>query len=176
MSLSGKKGSSSGSRGSTSNGRKRKLSSRSHNSNTLFNSSTSNKKTTQSLHRNSTPETKRRRSSALEGPSSAFEGSSSLCFDLSSTSASPEDSRTHSPTTHARGLDSDMAHMPVQGQSPFGNNFKGMVKGAGVNNHKRPGQGKKLVIKNRKGRFMAGMLWLKFPVKMCGLVNTSEEK
>lgn len=39
-----------------------------------------------------------------------------------------------------------MAFPSTSGASPFGNNFKG----GGINNHKRPGQGKKLVIKNRK--------------------------
>jgi hypothetical protein len=40
-----------------------------------------------------------------------------------------------------------MAFPSTSGASPFGNNFKG----GGINNHKRPGQGKKLIIKNRKG-------------------------
>lgn len=39
-----------------------------------------------------------------------------------------------------------MAFPSTSGASPFGNNFKG----GGVNNHKRPGQGKKIIIKNRK--------------------------
>ena len=147
MSLRGRKGgSSSSSRGNTPNGRKRKLSSRSQNSNSLFNSSSNNSRTLQSYAvRN---QEKYPTSPSKRGRYSPLEGSSSRYCDQPSTSASTEEYCSPSASSHAPlGLESEMAQMPNLGHSPFGNNFKG----GGINNHKRPGQAKKIVIKNRKG-------------------------
>lgn len=148
MSLSGKKDSSSGSRGNPPNGRKRRLSSR--NSNSLYNSSTNNTRTVSSHSRKDRDKvrgTKRGRYSTsplqhCEQPST----SASL-----SPSATDECLSTSSQSPSSLELESDMAHISVpsaSGQSPLSNNFKG----AGINNHKRPGQGKKIIIKNRKGK------------------------
>ena len=55
-------------------------------------------------------------------------------------------------TVNSELLDSDMAHTvsPTESNNklPFANSFSAK---ASLNNHKKPGQGKKLVIKNRKG-------------------------
>ena len=153
MSLSGKD-TSSGSRGNPPNGRKRRLSSRSRNSNS-HNSSSSSSRTISSYSLNnrgkekansSSPRTKKQRFSSVGSPSPPVTDSVSVdqCCSVSMSSLE---------------LDSDMAQIPfsnLSGQSPFGNNFKG----GGVNNHKRPGQGKKIVIKNRKGKHVYGCVEL----------------
>ena len=51
-------------------------------------------------------------------------------------------------TVNSELLDSDMAHTESNNKLPFANSFSAK---ASLNNHKKPGQGKKLVIKNRKG-------------------------
>lgn len=147
MSLSGKD-SSSGSRGNPPNGRKRRLSSRSRNSNS-HNSSSSSSRTISSYSLNnrgkekatsSSPRTKKQRLSSVGSPSHKSEFPDRVSADQCS-----------SVSTSSLELESDMAQIPfssMSGQSPFGNNFKG----GGVNNHKRPGQGKKIIIKNRKGK------------------------
>lgn len=154
MSLSGKD-TSSGSRGNPPNGRKRRLSSRSRNSNS-HNSSSSSSRTISSYSLNnrgkekansSSPRTKKQRFSSAGSPSHKSEPPAT---DLVSADQCP------SVSMSSLELESDMAQIPfsnVSGQSPFGNNFKG----GGVNNHKRPGQGKKIIIKNRKGKTFAGL-------------------
>lgn len=129
MSFSGNKGSSSsGSRGNPPNGRKRKLSSRSRSLNTLHNSS-SNTRTITSYSVN-------RGGKGKANSSSPRAKKGRFVSDESSSSSSSYNSEP-------------MAFPSTSGTSPFGNNFKG----GGVNNHKRPGQGKKIVIKNRKGKY-----------------------
>lgn len=125
MSLSGSKGSSSsGSRGNPPNGRKRKLSSRSHSLGTLHNSTSSSTRTNSSNTVKSGNRGKAHSSSPKTKKGRFVTEESSLSFHCD-----------------------PMAFPSTSGASPFGNNFKG----GGVNNHKRPGQGKKIIIKNRKG-------------------------
>lgn len=157
--MSSKDSSSSGNRGNTPNGRKRKLSSRSHPSNSLRNSSVNNTRTISSYSvkgkgrgkcKTNTPKTKRGRYSTSEESPSIYSGEPSTSTSYNSPTVDEYSSNTSSNSQSSLELESDMAQSPIQStnkQSPFGNNF---VKGSGVN-HKRPGQGKKLVIKNRKG-------------------------
>ena len=162
MSLSGSKdSSSSGSRGNPPNGRKRRLSSRSRTSSSL---SGNNTRTISSYSVNRDSKRKENLSPAKKkGRLSSSVGSTSQHSDLSPISASYEAETKSLECANTSGCtdccgfsqpssstepEANMAFTSPAGQSPFGNNF---VKG-GINNHRRPGQGKKIVIKNRKGK------------------------
>ena len=175
--------SSSGNRGNSPCGRKRKLSSRSlttsnshstlsHNSR-ITSSSPINDRDSLNHNTNRSPATKKGRLSSSAGSSGQSTiVSSSLNSETSSLTPSSQfldrggpsgctEWCSYSQSDESLESESDMAQVPLS-QSPFGNNF---LKSGGVNNHRRPGQGKKLVIKNRKGKRVSNTLeCLKFCV------------
>lgn len=110
-----------------------------------------------------------RSSSDPSSPSDTASSSSSTTSKQSKLNFTPNHKRqkisvnnsNHSPPLHHTNsteetLCSDMAHQPgTNNRMSFNNNsfVVGKAAAAGTNNHvKKPSQGKKLVIKNRKGK------------------------
>lgn len=164
MSFSAASGShSSGDRNSPPNGRKRKLSSQAsssshHNPSTVSNSSIASTSRTypeRSPSQSSlAPSVKR-----LKTSSTSNLCSSSCSQELNHSQLTKEEcvNLTHQDSTNCKYLNgSDMAHQPVNKLPCAGSNHFRIHKAAGgstTNNHsKKPGQGKKIVIKNRKSK------------------------
>ena len=171
MSLSGGRGShSSGDRSLPPNGRKRKLSSQTSSSsrgNSSSNCSTSNAST--SRHNPISESNSKQKQSVLKYSPSRKRSRRSSNSNFHPDQPGPSGVRNHCHTSRedltdsdldldaarCEHLNGDMAHQPVNNKVSYGtNNFRihKAAGGAGLNNHaKKPGQGKKLVIKNRKG-------------------------
>ncbi len=182
MSFSNKDSSSSSSRGNPPNGRKRRLGSRSHSSNSPSSTSPSSTRTISSYslkNRDSnkksnlktSPQPKRGRFSSVAGSPKEQRGPLASLSDPPGSTFSYNNEYINCPSTsgctewcgfsqssHNLELESNMSQIPksssASGCNSFSNNF---AKGGGLNIHKRPGQGKKIVIKNRKGKGLSAV-------------------
>ena len=91
------------------------------------------------------------------------------------TRLSPEVSdQAHSSSSSTEDMAHMAGHSETNNKLPFSNSFAAHSSKAGMNNHTRkPGQGKKLVIKNRKGTYRPKIL-CHYDVMVLGCLTTRQ--